>query len=170
MSFFFKSERVGKNGRPFFMYKIRTLKEGENGLFASDARYTWYGKFLRKSRIDEIPQLWNVLRGDMNLVGPRPEELRTINLYPEHIREQLLSIKPGLFGLSGLHFLNEERLLQNSEDPQRDYWEKIRPMKLTIDFFYIEHRDVLLDIWIIYKGITKVFFSLFKNGKLRRSC
>src|ERR1051326_3877827 len=120
MSFFYRSERVGKHGALFTMYKIRTLTEGaDTSMFAS--QYTWSGRFLRKWRIDELPQLWNILKGDMALIGPRPEEARSLRHLPEDIQQKLLSVKPGLFGLSGIYFMDEEKLLQQSTDPAMDY-------------------------------------------------
>ena len=109
--------------------------------------------------MDEIPQFWNLLKGDMALVGPRPEELGTINLYPEHIREKLLSVKPGMFGMAGIYFMDEEQLLASSENPQKDYWEKIKPMKATLDTFYIENRCFLLNLAIVYMAIKRRLWS-----------
>lgn len=154
MSIFYKAQRVGKGGKPFTMYKLRTLKYGsDKHSFASEERYIKGGRLLRKFRIDEIPQLWNMLRGDMALVGPRPEEQKVIDLYPEHIKNKLLSIKPGLFGLSAIYFMDEEAILRESDDQHRDYWEKLKPMKLTLDFFYIENRCFSLNVWIIWQAI-----------------
>ena len=148
---FYTSTRVGRYGREFRMYKIRTLKEGGSGAFAHEHEYTWCGRFLRRWRLDELPQLLNMIKGDMALVGPRPEEAKQISILPEDIRNKLLSVKPGLFGLSGLYFMDEEHLLKNSTDPMSDYWTKIRPIKLTLDFFYIDNRGLLFDLWIIFQ-------------------
>lgn len=154
MSIFYKSYRVGRNGIPFTMYKVRTMKESL-GSFASEERYTWAGRFLRKWRLDEVPQLWNVLKRDMNIVGPRPQEAATIKLYPAIIKDRLLSIRPGMFGMAGIFFIDEEKVLAESLDPHKDYWEKIAPMKLTLDFFYIENKCLSLDAWIVWQGIKK---------------
>ena len=156
MSLFYASVRIGKNGEPFTMWKIRTLKEGsDSSSFVSKDQYTWCGRFLRKWRIDEIAQLWNVLRGEMSLVGPRPLEYKTSTLYPRDTVRKLLSVKPGMFGLAGIYFMDEERLLQLSQDPQKDYWEKIAPIKLALDFFYIENKCFSLDLWIVWHGIKR---------------
>lgn len=150
--FFYRSLRVGKNGRPFTMWKVRTLRDGaDKSSFASE--YTWYGRFLRKWRLDEIPQVWNMLNGSMTLVGPRPEEKRAIDLLPVHVQSKLLSVKPGLFGLSGIYFMDEEQMLKDSPDAAHDFWTKIKPMKTTLDFFYIDHKCFLLDIAIIWMAI-----------------
>lgn len=160
---FYRAKRVGKNGKPFTMLKFRTMKLGNNGSFATEDRYTWCGKFLRKTRIDELPQIWNILRGDMRIVGIRPIEESTFNLYPEHVRNRLLSIRPGWFTLSGVFFIEEEKILQLSEDPHLDYWQKILPIKLALDYFYIENKCFILDLVIIWLGIKKGFSILFKK-------
>lgn len=161
MSLIYRSERVGKNGRVFTIYKIRTLKEKTKSNYNHEDNYAFLGRLLRKFRIDEIPQLWNVLRGDMNFVGPRPQELKTISLYPTHIKRRVLSVKPGMFGLAGLYFMNEERILTLSNDPAKDYWEKIVPLKITLDLFYVENRCFSLDCWIIYQGIKRGLSQLW---------
>lgn len=155
MSIFYLSERVGLNGKPFHMYKVRTLKPGRSSSFAHEHEYVWGGKFMRKFRIDELPQLWNMLKRDMNLVGPRPMDRQTYFLYPPHIQNILTSVRPGLFGLAGIHFMDEEQMLKLSKDPTQDYYEKILPIKLALDMFYIENRCLSLDIWIIYQALKR---------------
>ena len=163
MNIFYKSKRIGRHGKPFEMYKFRTMKLGNNGSFAKEDRYIWCGKFLRKTRIDELPQLWNILKGDMSFVGPRPEEGLTIDLYPVHIREKLLSVKPGWFGIGGIFFINEEKYLAESQNPHEDYWMKIKPMKLTLDFFYIDNKCLSFDIWLIYQGLKTGIKNLWNR-------
>lgn len=155
MSIIYRSERVGKNGKVFTMYKIRTLKESDKSSYNHSDNYVFLGKFMRKYRIDEIPQLLNLLKGDMNLVGPRPQDAKTIDLYPQHLKEKLLSIKPGMFGLSGIHFMDEEHILTLSDEPAKDYWSKIFPLKIALDFFYIENRCLSLNLWIIWQSIKR---------------
>lgn len=162
MSFLFRSQRIGKGGRAFTMYKVRTLVEANNTQYAHENGYTWCGRFLRKYRLDEIPQIWNLVKGDMRVVGIRPLEEKTFNLYPEHIREQLVSIKPGWFSLSGIFFIDEEHLLSLSEEPAKDYWERIVPLKLALDFFYLENRCISLDIWIVWQGFKKAIKQIWK--------
>ena len=113
MSIIYKSRRIGKHGRPFFLYKFRTLKNGvdKTNSFASQEQYTFIGRFLRKSKIDELPQIWNWLKRDLNLVGPRPEEEKTIEVIPEETRKILLSVRPGLTSLSSIHFFDETTIL-----------------------------------------------------------
>lgn len=157
MSIFYKSHRIGKGGRLFEMYKFKTLKETDDS-FASEQIYTKYGKFLRKWKIDELPQLWNILKRDMNFIGPRPEEKRTIDLIPEETKQILLSVRPGLSCLSSIYFFNEEEILLTSKDPAKTYWEQIKPMKILLDIFYIQNRCFLLRCFIIWQTIKKVLF------------
>ena len=160
MRIFYRSRRVGKNGKEFWMYKIRTLKLGaDQHVFAQQAVYTISGKFFRKFKLDELPQIWNVLKGDMALVGPRPEESRNIEVLPFDLREQLLSVKPGITSLSALHFIDEERILAESENVSRDFWAKIKPMKILLDVWYVQHRCLLLDIALIYLTIRRIIFK-----------
>ena len=160
MSIFYKSYRIGKNGKPFFLYKLKTLKDGvDKHLFKHE--YLPLGHFLRKTKLDELPQLWNVLKGDMSLVGPRAEEERTINLVPEELKKILLSVKPGLTSLSSIHFFDEERILKLSPDAFKTYWLSVKPMKIALDVFYVNNHSFLLDLailWITFKLVVKSFF------------
>lgn len=163
MSIFYKSQRVGKNEKPFIMYKFRTLKENTDKIssFANEEQYTWCGRFLRKVKLDELPQLWNLIRRDINFVGPRPEEQRTIDVLPNDIKTILLSRRPGLTSLASLHFFDETNILEESPEQHRDYWTKIKPMKILLDVFYINNRNLLLDLWIILKTISLIIRSFF---------
>lgn len=165
MSIFYRSERVGKNGKPFSMLKLRTLKEGSTTQYSHGDNYTKFGRFFRKYRIDEIPQLWHVLTGRMSLVGPRPMESKTLDSYPGYTAKKLLSVKPGLFSLAGIYFMDEEQLLAKSGYPERDYWLKIVPLKVTLDMFYIDNKCLSLDLWIIYQAIKKGLIFR-KRGRL----
>lgn len=164
MSAIFRSLRVGKGGKLFWLYKFRTLKSGTDrtSSFVRNEQYTRFGWVMRKTKCDELPQVWNVLRRDLNFVGPRPEEERTINVLPDHITEILLSRRPGLTSLASLHYFDEGQILEKSSDPHRDYWEKIKPLKITLDVFYIQNRDVLLDLWIVVKTVIRVMQSLWR--------
>ena len=157
MSIFYKSQRVGKNGKEFLMYKFRTLEYGSD-LDSFAQNYTKFGKFLRKWKIDELPQLFNILKREMNFIGPRPEEQRTIDLIPEESKQILLSVRPGLTSLSSIYFFDEEELLLTSKDPAKTYWEQIKPMKILLDIFYIQNRSFLLRCFIIWQTIKKVIF------------
>ena len=159
-SFIYRSERVGKNGKRFSLYKFRTLKPNFDGQYATEEGYTRFGKFLRKTKLDEVPQLFNILKGDMNIVGVRPELPEFIHLIPKDIRKILLSKKPGLTSLSSIHFVDEELLLQQGTDHDLDYHTKIKPLKILLDVFYIKHRNWLLDVWIIFKTVGIVLRNL----------
>lgn len=163
MSVLYRSERIGKNGKPFTLYKFRTLQEGsERRHFAEHEAYVFMGRFLRKTKLDELPQLWNFLKGDVALVGPRPEEKRVIEVIPSSVRDLLLSVKPGLTSLSSIHFFDEEKILQQSADPFEDYWKKVKPMKITLDVFYVQNKCYSLDLWILWQTFKKILVSLFK--------
>jgi lipopolysaccharide/colanic/teichoic acid biosynthesis glycosyltransferase len=159
-SFIYRSERVGKNGKVFSLYKLRTLKEDFRGNFANKGGYTKFGKFLRKTKLDEFLQIINVLKGEMSLVGPRPELPETINLIPKDIRKILLSVKPGCTSLASVHFYDEEFILQQSGNQNGDYYSKIKPMKILLDVFYVQHRSFLLKLailWETFKLVIKSF-------------
>lgn len=158
MSIFFRSERVGKNGRVFTMFKIKTLKEGV-GAYAHEREYVPLGRFMRKYRIDELPQLFNIFRGEMAIFGPRPREAKEINLYPEEVKNKLLSVRPGLFSLSGIYFMNEEHILKLGSDANKDYYEAILPMKMTLDMFFIDNRSWLLYIALLWMALKARIFS-----------
>jgi lipopolysaccharide/colanic/teichoic acid biosynthesis glycosyltransferase len=158
MSIFYKSLRVGKGGRTFWMYKFRTLVPEADRVtqFAGDAVYTKHGKFLRKYKLDELPQIWNIIKGDMAIVGPRPEQCEAFNILPLDLRLTLNKVKPGLTDLASLYFFNEEELLRDSPDPHLDYWTKIRPMKALLQTFYVQHHCWPLKLAIIWLTIRKL--------------
>ena len=155
MSLLYKSLRVGRYGKPFWIFKIRTLTEAGTG-YAEKENYTRYGKLLRTLKIDELPQLLNVLRGQMALVGPRPEEQSTIDAIPEDVRETILSVKPGLTSPASIYFSDEEKLLQEAHDPSRLYWTAIKPMKMFLDVWYVKNKSVLLDLAILWGTLRKL--------------
>lgn len=158
MSLFYTSERIGKNGRLFRMYKLRTLREG-GGTFAHQREYVWGGKFMRKWRLDEAPQLLNLFKGDMSICGPRPREMAEISLYPKDITDKLLSVKPGWFSPSGIHFMDEEHILKYSKDANEDYFTKILPIKIALDLFYIDNKCFLLDLGLVYAALRRRIIS-----------
>ncbi len=157
MGILYKSKRIGKGGRVFEMLKFRTLKDGSGAHeFAAQGIYTKYGRFLRKYKLDELPQLINVLRGDMNVFGYRPEEPRTFQWLPKETQETFLKYKPGIIDLASLHFIDEERLLELSGDPQETFWGKIKPIKIALQMFYLEHKSWLLNVSIRYGFFKKI--------------
>ena len=159
-SIFYRSQRVGRGGKIFTMYKLRTLKEGaDKNTFAE--QYTFLGRFLRKTKTDELPQLWNVIKRDINLVGPRAEEERSLSVIPKETRDILLSVRPGLTSLSSIHFFDEEAILRDAKDKHKVYWTFIKPTKILLDTFYIEHKCFALDLVIIWLTLKKVIKSFF---------
>ena len=130
----FRQGRLGKGFRPFLIYKFRTMAVGAPGpdvTALGDPRITRIGQVLRKYKLDELPQLWNVLRGDMSLIGPRPEVARYVELFPADFRE-ILRVRPGMSGPGSVEFRHEDRLLSESATPERDYVEKILPSKMRL--------------------------------------
>jgi lipopolysaccharide/colanic/teichoic acid biosynthesis glycosyltransferase len=151
---FFRQERVGRFGVPFRIHKFRTMVTDAERLGAqitvgADARITAAGRWLRASKVDELPQLWDVLRGAMSLVGPRPEVPRYVALYPPAMRELVLSVRPGITDPASLSFRNESELLARAADPEREYVEVVMPMKLGLTADYVRHASLLGDIRLI---------------------
>ena len=158
---FYCQERVGRNFRPFRIIKFRTMvrdadRQGALITAGRDPRITSVGRFLRKSKIDELPQLFNVLKGDMSLVGPRPEVPKYVDLFREDYA-QLLTIRPGITDLASLEFRDESDILAHSDDPERDYIRTILPKKISISRTYLEHLSLRHDLRIIGRTIWKVF-------------
>jgi lipopolysaccharide/colanic/teichoic acid biosynthesis glycosyltransferase len=150
--------RTGKNGRPFKIYKFRTMvvgsDKGPGTTSKNDNRVTFIGKFLRKYKIDELPQLINILKGDMSFVGPRPELLKYTDKY--NIEEKLiLTVKPGITDLASIHFINLNEMVKDKNPDQ--YFEKnFLKKKNKLRLEYIKGRSVKMDIIIIYKTIFRL--------------
>jgi lipopolysaccharide/colanic/teichoic acid biosynthesis glycosyltransferase len=154
---FFLQKRVGLYGRPFFIYKFRTmtlLKDASQGSFdAGDSRrVTPVGRVLRRTKLDELPQLWNVLRGDMSLVGPRPEVQKWVDVYPERW-SRVLSLRPGITDNASLEFRNEEELLAASSNPEKTYRDEVLPRKLDLYEGYVQNHSLAGDLRIIFRTI-----------------
>lgn len=159
---FYRGERIGQFGKRFRIFKFRTMvkdaeKLGGPSTPADDPRLTKFGKFLRKYKLDELPQLINVLKGEMSLVGPRPEVKMYVEMLKLEEREKILSVKPGMVDLASLWNFHEEEILKGSPDPEKVYMEKIRPKKIELQLEYIKNRSFLLDLNIIVKTILKLF-------------
>lgn len=165
MNWLYRSPRVGRRGKPFNLLKIRTLRAGtdKTSSYAQRDQYLPFGRFLRKTHADELPQLWNIVRGDMRIFGWRPEEAKTWKVLPEHMRETLGREKPGLLDLASVVFFDEEKLLQDSHDPARVFWERIRPMKFVLQCAYMENRSWLLNGAIVWAYLKKLVCSLWKK-------
>ena len=143
---FYCQQRVGKDGRMFDLYKFRSMRTGSDkkGLITvggHDSRITRMGYFIRKYKIDELPQLWNVLKGDMSLVGPRPEVKKYVDLYTEEQR-RVLSVRPGITDYASIEYVDENEILGKADDPDRVYVEEIMPAKIKLNMRYIENRNL----------------------------
>jgi lipopolysaccharide/colanic/teichoic acid biosynthesis glycosyltransferase len=152
-SILYKQIRVGLNGKPFYIYKFRTMEMGadKNGPLitsANDLRMTRTGRFLRKIKLDEMPQLFNVLKGEMSIVGPRPEVPEYVKLYTNE-QKRVLTVKPGMTDPATVYFRNEERLLANTDNKESFYIHKIMPVKLKLYLRYIDNMSLVYDIKLI---------------------
>ena len=143
---FYCQQRVGKDGRDFRLYKFRSMRVGSDkkGLLTvggRDPRVTRVGAFIRKYKLDELPQLFNVLKGDMSLVGPRPEVRKYVDLYTPEQRK-VLSVRPGITDYASIEYMDENTILGQAEDPDKAYVDQIMPDKIRYNMKYIEHRSV----------------------------
>lgn len=157
---FYRARRVGRHGQEFQLFKFRTMvedaaRQGPGITASGDPRITNVGRILRRMKIDELPQLINVLKGDMSLVGPRPEDPRYVALYTPEQRE-VLSVRPGITSAASLAYRHEEQLL-SGEDWETFYREQVLPDKLTIDLNYLNQRTVFSDFVLILRTIAAVF-------------
>lgn len=154
---FYKQIRVGKNNKDFKLYKFRSMrvnsdKQGLLTVGSKDSRITKAGYFIRKYKIDELPQLINVLKGDMSFVGPRPEVRRYVDLYSEE-QMKVLSVRPGITDPASIKYRNENDLLSSASNPEQYYIQHIMPDKLKINIDYINTRTFIKDIKIIFQTI-----------------
>ena len=166
---FFRQGRVGKNFRRFMIYKFRTMvldaeKKVLHITSGGDNRITRVGRILRRFKIDELPQLYNVLKGDMSLVGPRPEVIRYVEWYKEDY-ERILSVRPGITDISSMTFRNEESILQGSDDPERYYVHVLLPEKMRLAREYIQKVSFFYDVRLIFKTLYKIVFQLKYSEK-----
>lgn len=157
---FFKQTRVGKNGEDFKLIKFRTMNEGKpnNDLLtigSKDSRITGAGFYLRKYKLDELPQLINVLKGEMSFVGPRPEVRKYVEMYDAQ-QMRVLAVQPGITDVASIKYRNESELLGSAQDPEDLYIRKIMPEKIKMNLEYINDRSVLKDIKIIFKTFAAI--------------
>ena len=156
-SVFFRQTRVGQYGKPFKIYKFRTMVENAEKLGAQvtkgdDPRITRVGRFLRKYKLDELPQLINVLKGEMSLVGPRPEVPKFVKLFEEDYKE-ILQVKPGITDYASLEFKDENELLKGAENPEEVYIREILPKKIEYYKRYLKEISFTTDLKLIFKTI-----------------
>lgn len=156
----YRQVRVGRNGKEFFLLKFRTMRQdadktGSLITIGNDSRVTRIGTFLRKYKIDELPQFINIIKGDMSIVGPRPEVPKYVTLYNER-QKRVLSVRPGLTDYASIEYISENELLAKSSDPNRTYIEEIMPAKLELNLKYIENQSVKEDIHLIFKTLFSI--------------
>ena len=157
---FYLQERIGKNGIPFKLFKFRSMAVGSDskGLLTvgmNDARITKSGQLIRRYKIDELAQLINVLKGEMSLVGPRPEVKKYVDLYTETQRK-VLTVKPGMTDLASIEFSNENELLENQENPEKYYIKEIMPKKIELNMMFIENPNLVNYFKLILKTGLKI--------------
>ena len=155
---FYKQRRVGLNGRDFTLYKFRSMAVGSDkkGLLTvggKDNRVTKAGYFIRKYKLDELPQLFNVLKGDMSFVGPRPEVRKYVDMYSEE-QKRVLSVRPGITDIASMKYRNENDILAKAENPEQYYIDVIMPDKLALNLEYIDTRNFFRDIKLIFRTIA----------------
>ena len=152
MTIFYTAKRVGRKGKIFNCVKFKTMRDepGPSSSGDDDPRITKIGRILRKTKLDELPQFWNILKGEMTLIGWRPEDPQYLNT----IHPQLLFTKPGIIGWATLSDIDEGGILRGSLDPDKDYEEKILPKKRELELWYVRNKSLKLDILIIIKTIT----------------
>jgi lipopolysaccharide/colanic/teichoic acid biosynthesis glycosyltransferase len=174
---FYLQERIGKNGKPFGIWKFATmLKDSPNMKNAyittrEDPRVLPVGNFLRKSKINELPQLVNILKGDISIVGPRPQVKAHLDLYPEDKLAEILSITPGLTGIASLFFRDEETMISNSDlDPKVFYKKFIVPYKVELELWYKDRQNfytylmlIILTAWSVIFSSSKLYEKVFKD-------
>jgi lipopolysaccharide/colanic/teichoic acid biosynthesis glycosyltransferase len=158
---FFKQKRIGRGFCPFWIYKFRTMRhdapENMQLTVGADSRITRIGGFLRRSKLDELPQLFNILVGDMTLVGPRPEVPRYVEAFHRDYQE-ILTVRPGLTDLASLKYRDEAALLGQSADPEQEYLHRVLPDKIRLGKEYIRRSSLAFDMNLIVKTVRKVIF------------
>ena len=156
---FFRQERVGRHGVPFRIHKFRTMRHGAAGLaitVGADPRITRSGAWLRRTRLDELPQLIDVLQGTMSLVGPRPEVPGYVAKYPPALRDRALAVRPGITDPASLEFIDEGERLARAADPEREYVEVILPRKLQRAAEYAEHATLWSDLGVLWRTLGRL--------------
>lgn len=164
----YKGQRAGRGGLPFCILKFRTMVPNAETLGGistpdDDPRVTRIGRTLRKYKLDELPQLFNVLKGEMSLVGPRPEVISEVELYTPAERE-LFTLRPGMTDWASIKFRNEGEILKGSPEPHQTYREKIRPEKIRLGLRYAENHSLLVDLRILF-ATAKALFGIRNDGR-----
>ena len=154
----YKQQRVGQNDRDFVLYKFRTMlpnsdKDSLLTVSNRDVRITKIGYFLRKYKLDELPQLFNIIKGDMSVVGPRPEVRKYVSLYSDE-EKKVFTVRPGLTDYASLAYINENEILAATAEPEQTYIQKVMPEKLQLNLKYIENQSFTEDIKLIFKTLA----------------
>jgi len=157
---FYKQVRVGLDGKDFTLFKFRSMKTNSDKgslltVGGNDSRITSIGSFIRKYKIDELPQLLNVLFGDMSLVGPRPEVRKYVDLYTDE-QKKVLSVKPGITDYASIEYSNENEILGKTLNPEQTYIDEIMPAKLKLNLKYISEKSFGVDLKIIWRTVKKI--------------
>lgn len=160
---FFRQTRIGRFGHPFQIFKFRTMcpeaeLKGKQITVGDDSRITRSGQFLRRYKLDELPQLINVVKGEMSLVGPRPEVPRYVALYPEEVRKKVLSVSPGITDYASIEYKDENDTLGRADDPDKAYVEQVMPVKLRYYERYVAERS----LWVDFKLILATLKAIIK--------
>lgn len=158
---FFRQERVGRFGKTFRIFKFRTMcldaeAKGRQITVGADPRITKSGRFLRKTKLDELPQLLNVITGEMSLVGPRPEVPRYVALYPTEVSELVLSVQPGITDYASIEYKDENAILGRAPDPDKAYIEEVMPVKLGYYQRYVAERSLWVDFTLILRTLKEI--------------
>jgi lipopolysaccharide/colanic/teichoic acid biosynthesis glycosyltransferase len=161
---FYRGVRIGRGGKPFRVFKYRSMvvnaeRIGGSSTSDDDPRITRVGRFLRKYKLDELPELINVVRGDMSLVGPRPEVAHYVSMYTEK-EKAILTVRPGLTDWATLWNSDEGAVLEGSEDPERVYLERIRPIKIALQLKYVRDQSFWVDLQIFGQTLAAVIFRM----------
>jgi lipopolysaccharide/colanic/teichoic acid biosynthesis glycosyltransferase len=168
---FYLQDRIGKDGNVFKLYKFATMLKNSPSIgtgtltIKNDPRILPMGGFLRKTKINELPQLLNILKGDMSVVGPRPVTRRSFEAYSPNIQQTIIKVRPGLSGVGSIIFRNEEELLHGKENPVQFYNEIIAPYKGAVEEWYVNNRNLWIYLTVIFITVWVVIFS---NSKLVR--
>lgn len=173
---FFLQSRVGREGKYFKLYKFATMLKGSPNMgtgtvtVKNDPRILPIGGFLRKTKINELPQLINIFIGDMSLIGPRPQTQRCFDAFPKSSQTEIIKVRPGLSGIGSIIFRNEEDMMDANNDPNQFYDEIVMPYKGSLENWYVSHQNIFsyfiligLTIWVVLGFSSKVVWKLFKN-------
>ena len=158
---FYCAQRAGVNGKSFTLFKLRTMRIDQEANASTitgtaDPRVFALGSLLRKTKVDELPQLWNILRGDMSIVGPRPEDLVNVERYYDDLAMSTLSVRPGLSGIGSLYYYTHGEHTLTGDNPEQLYAEQLLPIKIALEAVYIRHASLVYDLQIILRTIVVI--------------